>query len=128
MSIGYSGGGLSANNEIVQYLPNTLSFDKGTPEKNVRPQVVGDGRVVNVTTSNFETAKSMLKFDMISNSNNIAQLDSWVANDGENVLTYTPEDDGDPIVFRGMTVINKPEITISQDGQFSVELEGNPAQ
>lgn len=128
MSIGYSGGGLTANNEVVEYLPNTLSFDKGTPEKNVRPQVIGGGRVRNITTSNFETAKSMLKFDMISTSDNIEILDRWTSNDGGNVFTYTPEDGGDPIVFRGMTVINKPEVTVSQDSSLSIELEGDPAQ
>lgn len=121
-----SGAQLLVNNETIPYMANSLKFNLGNPERKVDPQVVGNGRVNNVVSEDFATAKSMIMFDLKSTATNETSLQAWIQNVEQNVIKVISPD-GSIRVFENCVVINKPEIDTGADGVFSVDFEGEQA-
>lgn len=126
MNIALSGATLYANNQIVSYTPNTLTYDLGTPERLVSPQVIGGGAVTNVVTEDYSTSKSMLKFDVKTTSENEEIVLNLIDSFDQNVMKVVSAE-GKTRIFQNAAVVNKPEFDTGSDGVISVEMESSPA-
>lgn len=126
MAQALSGSQLYHNNEIVEYMPNSLKYELGTPERKVDPQVVGNSSVVNVISEDYATAKAMISFDLKTTTENEAKLQTMIDNFDNNVFKIV-SNDGVTRVFQNAVVINKPEIDTGADGVISIEIESSQA-
>lgn len=122
MANALSGSTLYANNEVITYMPNSLIYDIGSPERIVAPQVVGNGAVENVTTEDFSTSKGKITFDLKTTSENEEVVQTWIDNVDSNVFRIVSSDDKSRN-FQGAVVINKPEFDTGADGVISIEIE-----
>lgn len=119
---------IEIDNRIIAIKPNSLSFDDGEGELNVRPQVAGAGVVENVITINAESQRSMVKFGLATTAEAVA-LKSEIKNksiNGQGVgIRFS--DAGFTRSFRNMRLINNVEVAIGQDADFELELQGDPS-
>ncbi len=122
MANALTGAILLINNETQEYFPNSLKFDMGSPERKVDPQVIGGGRVVNVATEDYSTAKGKVMFDLKTTSENEEAISGWVSNFDQNLIKVT-SNDGVSRIFENATIINKPEFDTGSDGIISIEFE-----
>jgi len=60
------------NNDIIAYEANTLSYDDGFGEYNVRNAVIGGGQTEQVFSEDLATKFSMVKFSMPSTEDSAA--------------------------------------------------------
>jgi len=124
MANALAGAALIINNETIPYVPNSLKYDVGNPERKVEPQVVGGGAVTNVVTEDFATAKSKIMFDLKTTTENEQLFLGWVENFEDNLVKIV-SNDGKSRVFELATIINKPEFDTGADGIASIEFESN---
>ena len=118
-----SGATLYINNELIAYIPNSLKYKLGNPERNVSPQVTGNGNTDNITTEDFSTQKSELMFDLKTTSENEVFVQNWIELIDGNVAKVVSTD-GVARIFQKATVINNPEFDTGSDGVISMEMEG----
>jgi hypothetical protein len=126
MATAINGATLYGNNDVVVYMPNSLTYDIGKAERTVTPQIVGNGTVENVVTEDFSTAKGKLQFDLKTTSENEALVIGWLDNFDSNVFKVVSTD-GKTRVFEKSVIINKPEFDTSSDGVISIEIESSQA-
>ena len=112
---------VTVNDVNIAIKPNSFSYTDGFGERNVRPQTNGPNVVENVVTENPETELSMCKFMLISTDDNANIVRTWLNNLDNNTITAVQGSFSRS--FRRGTVINNPEIAISQDGEIEVEFK-----
>lgn len=104
--------------------PNSLTLKKGAGEATVRTQSSGSG-VATVTSTNYETKKSMASFEMLNTPDNIDAKDNLLISREGHVLEFIYSDGGSD-VMTGATLINDPDEDLSYEGGLELEFEGNP--
>ena len=127
MPAGISAPLLEWNNESFFIVPNSLKYKSGKGERNVRAQSGGGSSVQMVVTENTETKKSMVNFELANTKFNIDKVSEFVDLFDANSIEFSDPKSGFAISLDNMTVINDPEIALSQDGNITVEMEGAPA-
>lgn len=126
-SIALSVASVTINNVSIAIVPNSLTYDAGEGEINVRSAMSG-GRAVSVHTINAETRISKVTFEMYNTSELDGQISEWKQNIGGNVISFISTVNGSPTTrdFTGMSLINPVERMISADGTISLEWSGDP--
>ena len=114
------------NNDIWAYVPNSLKFKEGHPERSVNPQVVGDGAVENEVSENYETLKGSVTVDLKTTTENEIKVNRVQRNFDQNLIKLVSPD-GKTRVFENAVVINDPEFDAGADGVVTVEFESKPA-
>ena len=114
------------NNETVYIIPNTLKFKTGKGERNVRAASGGGSSVQMVVTTNVETKKSMVSFEMMNTKANFETVQKNVDLFDQNAVELVDPQSGFATAISNLTVINDPEMSLSQDGNITVEMEGAP--
>ncbi len=117
------------NNDIIAYEANSLSYDDGFGEYNVRNAVVGGGQTEQVFSEDLATKFSMCKFSLPSTEDSTKLIREWKNNLNNNVVelvgtrgsTFTR-------IFTQASILGSPEINLSTDGTVEVEFRSNPAQ
>lgn len=115
---------LVINNVTVAYLPNTLSFTEGIPEKKLRAQTAGGGSVQMVYTTNVETQFSNVKFSLTTTADHIQAIKDWENHDFDNAISLT--DAGLTRYGSNAGIINKPDISTGVDGKIDIEFQCDP--
>ena len=118
---------IQVSNETISIIPNSFKYKGGLGERNVRTQSAGGSSVDVVMTENAETKKSMVSFELINTAGNISLMEDWHAALNANSITASDNNQNFTKSFANMTMINDPEVTLSQDGNLTVEFEGSPA-
>ena len=116
---------VTVNDVNVAIKPNSFSYTDGFGERNVRTQSSGPSASENVVTENAETEHSMCKFMLLSTDDNANIVRTWLDNLDQN--TVTAVQGSFSRAFRRATVINNPEIAISQDGEIEIEFKAEKA-
>ncbi len=127
MPAGISAPTLEWNNEVFYIVPNSLKYKSGKGERNVRAQSGGGSSVQMVVTENVETKKSMVNFELMNTKLNIDKVQEFIDLFDQNAIEFSDPKSGFAISLSNMTIINDPEVALSQDGNISVEMEGAPA-
>lgn len=120
--IGISTPTIRVNGNVVSILPNSFEYTGGYGEKTVRTFSAGGDRVVNVTTQNAETFKSMVKFSLSNTSETSGLIRDWSTLDGQ--ISIEVAHPNFQASFRNMTMTVDPSIPFSNDGTVEVEFEG----
>ena len=115
------------NNETISIIPNSLKYKSGRGERSVRTQSSGGSAVDVIMTENAETKKSMVTFEMLNTAKNISSVEDWQDALNGNAITISDNNQNFTKAFANMTVINDPEVTLSQDGNLTIEFEGSAA-
>lgn len=113
------------NGEPVSYVPNSFEFDDGYGERNIRTQTTGNGAIEQVITENVETQMGRVKFSMLSTTDNIANLTTWLQNLESNAIELSATDFTRQ--FAQMCITSEPPKPGGQDAQFDVEFKGSKA-
>jgi hypothetical protein len=110
------------NDITVNVVPNSVSYKSGKGEQSVKVQSAGNGLVSVVTSTNVETKKGMVKFSVYSTEQAIALKELWQSNGGGNVIELGSVN----LTMSQGTMVNDPEITLSDDGKVELEFQGAP--
>jgi len=110
------------NDITVNVVPNSVSYKSGKGEQSVKVQSAGNGLVSVVTSTNVETKKGMIKFSVYSTEQAIALKELWQSNGGGNVIELGSVN----LTMSQGTMVNDPEITLSDDGKVELEFQGAP--
>jgi len=117
---------ITINNQVINILPNSCTYDEGGGEQTIRTQSAGGGIVSNIFADNAETKFSTVKFTMINIPDNIAQARIWKFNGNANAITITS--DGLARNFSAMALTNNYEVKLAAtDGGFELEFKGTSA-
>lgn len=118
------------NNDIVAYEANTLSYDDGFGEYNVRNAVVGGGQTEQIFSEDLATKFSMVKFSLPSTEDSAALVREWKNNLNNNVVELQSSTGGAQFtrIFTQASIQGNPEVNLSTDGMVEIEFRSNPAQ
>lgn len=116
------------NNDIVAYEANTLSFNDGIGEYNVRNAVVGGEQTEQVFSEDLSTKFGMVKFTMPSTIDSAKLVRQWKFNKNNNVVELQSSTGGNfTRIFTQASILGNPELNLSTDGTVEVEFNSNPA-
>ncbi len=113
------------NGQPVAIKPNSFSYKDGFGEYKTRVQTAGPGSVENVTTEDVETQFGMVKFTLITTTENIDLVRQWKVNFDQNAITATSADFSRS--FGNAILMTDVEIAAGQDGEFEVEFTSKRA-
>lgn len=118
------------NNDIVAYEANSLSYDDGFGEYNVRNAVVGGGQTEQVFSEDLATKFSMVKFSMPTTEDSAKLVREWKNNRNDNVVELQSSTGGAQFtrIFTQASIQGNPEVNLSTDGTVEIEFRSNPAQ
>ena len=129
MSVQLNNVAIFVNNDVIAYEANTLSYDDGFGEYNVRNAVVGGGQTEQVFSEDLATRFSMVKFSLPSTDDSAKLIREWKNNRNDNVVELMSSAGGNfTRVFTQASIQGNPEVNLSTDGTVEVEFRANPAQ
>lgn len=117
------------NNEVLAIVPNSLVYDGGEGEINVRSASGGGQNVESVHSANAEDRIGKVKFDLYLTSDLDSKIALWKDQIGTNSISFGERfANGDTVTrsFDRMSLMNSVERNASADGVVSVEFEGDP--
>jgi len=114
---------LEINDDVVAYVPNSLSYKEGSGDKEVKAQTSGGNSISVVVTENAETKISNLKFKLFNTAANLNLINTWSANLANTAALSEGEIS---VSFRDMVVCTEPERAIGADGELEIEFKGAP--
>lgn len=117
------------NNVQVAVKPNSVIFDEGLGEQKIRAASTGGNQVEQVYSEDVESNFGMVKFEMPSTIDNIANQRAWKINKNANLIQLmgtTPEGDFSR-TFTQAAVLNPIEVPLGSDTDISLEFKTNPA-
>lgn len=119
---------LEINDQVIQYLPNTITWKGGAGDINVRHQSAGGGAGSTVITEDAESRVSMLKFSVANTAENNDLIEDWLqASRNLNGVSARLSDSGFTRAFRGMRITSDPERNIGTEGAIELEFMGDPS-
>jgi hypothetical protein len=120
---------VTVNNVTYAIVPNSLKYDGGEGEVNVRAASAGGNSVESVHTSNAETKISKVMFDVYLDQDLDGFIAQWKEAIGQNSISFAERfENGSAVVrsFDRMSLINPVERNASADGVTSLEWSGDP--
>lgn len=117
------------NNDVVAYEANSLSYDDGFGEFNVRNAVVGGGQTEQVFSEDLATKFGMVKFTLPSTEESAKLAREWKNNKNNNVVELLgTEGSNFTRIFTQASIQGTAEVNLSTDGTVDIEFKSNPAQ
>ena len=120
---------VEVNNQNIAIVPNSLSYQGGEGDINVRAASGGGDSVQTVHTVDAESKISKVMFDVYMTIELDALISEWKGTPGGVVVAFSELlGDGDTLVrtFNGMSLMNHPERNPTADGVVSLEFMGDP--
>lgn len=120
---------VNVNNVNIRIVPNSLRYDGGEGEINVRAASGGGNEIETVHTSNAETKIGKVIFDVYTTVNIDSLIATWKADVGLNAISFSERfNDGSTMTrsFARLSLMNAVERQASADGVTSLEFEGDP--
>lgn len=120
---------VNINNVNIAIVPNSLKYDGGEGEVNVRTASAGGNSVESVHTSNAESKIGKVMMDVYLDTQLDGFIAGWKAGIGENSISFSERFENGTAVTRSfdrMSLVNNVERNASADGVTSLEFEGDP--
>lgn len=114
------------NNIAIPYVPNSLKFDLGLGEQDVKATSGGGGSSETVYFNNIESNFGMVSFEMYSTDITLELHKAWKALENVNAIELIAED-GVTVMFPNMAQTNKVEIEVGNDKMVTFEFKGGIA-
>jgi len=125
-----SGSTMYINKSKIGYITNTIKFKLGLGEDKVTVIDLGGGIIDIQAVLDNSTKKSSLSFEVKSNVEDVANiLKKYKVLQRTTPLTVellTPN--RKQYAFTKSVITNDPEVTVSPEGNFTLEIEGMPAK
>ena len=120
---------VSVNNDPIAIVPNSVDFDEGFAEYNIRAASLGGQSVEQVFTEDMETAFSMVKFEIYPDIKGINLARSWKANRSANTVVITGSQDGESFrrTFKKASLPAKYTVPLGGDTVIELEFKSNAA-
>ena len=115
------------NGDKISIVPNTLMYDIGEGEINVRAASRGGAESESVHTVNAESQIGAVKFSMYNTPGLDALIREWKNNIGQNAVDFTQQLGTESFIrrFSGMSLVNMVERDIGADGVTELEFKGD---
>ncbi len=120
---------VNINNVNYRIVPNSLRYDGGEGEINVRAASGGGNNAESVHTSNAESKIGRVVFDVYLDADLDSAIAEWKQDIGLNSISFSERfQDGTAVTrsFDRMSLMNRVERNASADGVTSLEFEGDP--
>lgn len=119
-------GALSTPTIVVNNTPtaikaNSFSYTEGFGERNVRVASAGGNAKETVVSENVETQMSLVKFTLLTTTENINFARQLANNKSANVIEAS--DDGFTRTFTQAIITNDYEVAAGVDGEFELEFK-----
>ncbi len=122
MSTQLSNPVVMVNNVQVAVKPNSVVYDEGLGEQNLRAASTGGNQVEQVYSENVESNFGMVKFEMPATIDNIANQRAWKINKNANLIQLmgnTPEGDFSR-TFTQAALLNPIEVPLGSDTDIAL--------
>lgn len=120
---------ININNVNIRIVPNSLRYDGGEGEVNVRTASAGGNSVESVHTSNAETKIGKVMFDVFLDTELDSFIALWKDDISANSISFSERFNNGTAITRSfdrMSLVNNVERNASSDGVTSLEFEGDP--
>lgn len=117
------------NGNAIDVMPNSVKFDDGEGETNVRSTSSGGGKRKLIISQAVEDNFGKLMLDLPNDIKSINNSRSMKRNPGTHVFEVTAKTDDGQSFFRAFTsavVTNRAEKELSSDGKISLEISSDP--
>ena len=128
MAIQLSDPSVTINNEAINVVPNSVSYNDGFGTQTVLVQSAGNGKTSTVYSNNVETNIGSMKFSIRSTPQNANYARSLKASLNRNVVMISGTTPDGKSLTRTMTeaaFTNDLEVPLNQDGVVAIEMMGN---
>ena len=128
MAIQLSDPSVTINNEAINVVPNSVSYNDGLGTQTVLTQSAGNGKVSTVYSNNVETNIGSVKFSIRSTVQNANFARALKSNLNRNVVMVSGTTPDGKSLTRTMTeaaFTNDLEVPLNQDGVVAIEMMGN---
>lgn len=118
------------NGDQIPYEADSLEFQDGFGQYNVRNVVVGGQETQQVFSEDIKTKFGMLKVSIPTTVLNVQNARDWKVNLNNNVLEVNGMVDGQPFsrIFTQASIENDPPIKLATEGSIELEFKSNKAQ
>lgn len=123
--VGLSVNTILVNDIPVAVVPNSIEYDPGFGEINVRSASVGGQASQSVHTENAENKIGRVKFEMFVTEDARANVRLWKQLIAANRISGV-QSGGSPFVLNGASMTNNPTFNPTADGTVEVEFKGDP--
>jgi len=127
MPIQLSNAAVLVNDEVVTIVPNSLKFNEGQGEKQVRAGSTGGGGVEQIFSENVEDALGKVSFSIHTTPANVELQRKWQANKNRNVVTIAGSTDEGEVTrtYTQAAVVNDPDVEVASEGVIALEWMAN---
>lgn len=114
---------LLVNNIAIPYVPNSLKFDLGLGEQDVKATAGGGGTAETVYFNNVEANVGMVSFEMYSTDVSVELHEDWKSLGDGNGIEIVGEG-GVTVTYQRMAQTSKVEIEVGNDKMVTFEFKG----
>jgi len=117
------------NNVPVAIIPNTLVFNEGLGEQNMRATSSGGNEVEQVYSDNVEMRSGKVKFEIAPTIENIALARAWKLNRNQNLVQVSGRTADGTLTrtFSQAGLLNDYEVPLGADTNIALEFTSRPA-
>lgn len=117
------------NNVPVAIIPNTLVFNEGLGEQNMRATSSGGNEVEQVYSDNVEMRSGKVKFEIAPTIENIALARAWKLNRNANLVQVSGRTADGTLTrtFAQAGLLNDYEVPLGADTNIALEFTSKPA-
>lgn len=119
------------NNKRVVTIPNTIEYDEGLGEQDVKAGSVGDGEVEPIYSNDIESNISCAKCELPTTIEMIDLAREWKKNRNRNLVQIVGKDSSGKKVtktFRRAALVNNYPVQVGSDASIPIEFKSAPAQ
>lgn len=115
------------NGDKIAIVPNSLVYDAGEGEINVRSASLGGGSSESVHTVDAESQIGMVKFQVYNTNDLDGNIRTWKRNIAENAISFAQQIGTEQFIREapGLSLVNSIERDIGADGTTELEFEGD---
>jgi len=121
---------LNAAGLVIPVVPNSIEYQDGSGEQNIRVASTGNGSTTTIFSNNVEMNKGMVRCSVYSDADTINSIEILKSLNSGILLTLSQKLDNGSLFtksFNSMALVNHPTIQLQADGTIDLEFEGGKA-
>jgi hypothetical protein len=119
---------ININDELIPYVPDTLSLIKNTAKTNVKTLTVGGTSAYTVHSKDVSDSTSKVEFSVKVTKRIIELVDDWINNLGTNVIEVSSSDGVLALAFTGCSLLDSANLDFGANKDVKITFLGDPIQ
>lgn len=115
---------LIINNDIIAYVPNSLTHKMGHGEITQRVATTGGEAVKFVISEDVSTKIGTVKFSLYNTQSSIDLINNWKIMSKTGDVAITVNQDAISADYSEMVMINDPDLDTGFDSEIEIEMHG----